>query len=398
MANAAALTIPSLSAAAVSLESDVTANSIGTVWLALPTPKVNVFGVGSGLGALALPSLTVVAVGTTSLVGTAALVLPTPIAKAQGFVASVGTVATTLPALTMLAGGGSAASLTLPVPTVFAAGVTGRLGQAALTLPALTLVASGTPNVLGQSTLALPSLVFESQGLTGNVGRMAASLTRLALAANGVTGNIGTAILTLPVLSLAAQGYGQALGTVQLRLPMLVLQAVGYANGDIPDASDGDVQPAIVMQTETGALSHYTNYGFNSFARFNNVFLGSNSEGVFVLTGDTDAGTVIDAAARVGTTDFGSSYEKRVDRCYVGYRTDGDMVLRVFTDEVNVRDYIMHATGRRGLHGNHTRIGKGLGARYWQFEIQNVNGAYFEMNAIELKPTHLRRRIGGGDA
>jgi hypothetical protein len=70
----------------------------------------------------------------------------------------------------------------------------------------------------------------------------------------------------------------------------------------------------------------------------------------------------------------------------------------VFTDEVTQRDYLLTATGKSGLHGNHVRLGKGLVARYWQFEVRNQGGAAFELNAIELKPTQLRRRVGGGDA
>jgi hypothetical protein len=50
------------------------------------------------------------------------------------------------------------------------------------------------------------------------------------------------------------------------------------------------------------------------------------------------------------------------------------------------------------LHGNHVRLGKGLEARYWQFEVRNQGGAYFDLNTIELKPTKLRRRVGGRDA
>jgi len=152
------------------------------------------------------------------------------------------------------------------------------------------------------------------------------------------------------------------------------------------------------MHTEAQALSQYDNFPFNSFARLGNVYLGASDEGVFAIGGDTDDGAIIAAAARVGISDFGTSLLKRVDRAYIGYRTDGNLIMRVITDEVNQRDYLVEASGASGLHGNHVRIGRGLRARYWQFEILNQNGADFELNMIELKPTRLHRRIGGGDA
>jgi hypothetical protein len=208
---------------------------------------------------------------------------------------------------------------------------------------------------------------------------------------------VGTCTLTLPTPQLCAEGGPIATGSVTLVLPMLILQATGQA---VPaDEADAAAMSALVMNTQTGALSQYVNYPFNSMAMFNGVYLGASAEGLFVLaSGDLDNATFIQAAAKLNTTDFGTSFLKRIDRCYVGYRADGNLTLRVYTDEVNIRDYVIEAYGKEGLHGNHTRIGKGLAARYWQFELRNQNGADFQLNALELKATQLRRRIGGGDA
>ena len=97
-------------------------------------------------------------------------------------------------------------------------------------------------------------------------------------------------------------------------------------------------------------------------------------------------------------SDFNTLHLKKVDRMYVGYRASGDLILRVFTDEVNVRDYKLTATGKSGMHGNYVRMGKGVEAQYYQFEIQNVDGADFQLNMMELKPTVLRRRVSGNHA
>jgi hypothetical protein len=87
-----------------------------------------------------------------------------------------------------------------------------------------------------------------------------------------------------------------------------------------------------------------------------------------------------------------------VERVYVGYRAANEMVLRVRTDELTVRDYRVPSNGWAGLHGTHVKLGRGVEARYWQFEIRNKEGGDFSLNVLECKPIKLARRVGGRDA
>lgn len=374
----------------------------GTAALKLPTPKAVAQGTTSpalGVG-LALPAPTLAARGDVAIVGNGVMASPTPALQAQGRVAQVGTVALVLPLPALRAANGNTIAFKLAAPTLLAHGAVGRVASAQLVLPALTLISAGNAPTHAGAALVAPTPTISVEGKVGNIGAMSAALRGIALAAHGATGAIGTCRLVLPVAGvLAATGFTPAVGAATLTLPMLLLYATGsgatVGSGASPDSA---ALPAFVMHTETGAITQYVNYAFNSFAAFGGTYLGANAEGLFVIaTGDADNTTLINAAARVGITDFGTSFLKRIDRCYVGYRADGNITLRVYTDEVNVRDYMLEAYGKGGLHGNHSRIGKGLAARYWQFELIS-NGADFELNALELKPTHLRRRIGGGDA
>lgn len=361
----------------------------GSVALTLPTPSIKV---ASGIGAIALtlPVSQLAITGEQGNLGAVALTLPTPVALATAVTGTTGSVALALPSFKLCITSSSRVTLALPIPTLQSSGFFGSIGSVSMTLRAPVINASGsTPNV-GQVALQLvPKL--QVAGTVGIAGNVAMTLRQIALATHGYSGFVGGAQLALPVMQMSATGVELAVGTVALSLPLLVLQSNGFVQ---PGASFS----TIVMHTESMALSTYDNYNFNSFAKFNGVYLGANGSGIFALSGATDDGALINAAARVGITDFGTSHLKRVDRMYVGYRTDGDMVLRVFTDETTSRDYLLTSTGKTGMHGNHVRIGKGLAARYWQFEIQNRFGSDFEMNMIEVKPTVLRRRIGGGDA
>jgi hypothetical protein len=379
----------------------------GTVSLTLPKPVFKATLNTAQSVALTLPTPTISIKGFVTQVGQAALTLPTPTLTARGDVTIVGQVALALPTPTLSMHQPSTVALALPAPSLAIEGTTGRVGNVQLVLPTPTLQAVGEVPTIAGVALALPKPQLDISGVVGVPGTVALALRGLALAIEGATGVVGDVALTLPVQGalsndwqggLSITGGEQAVGTVRLVLPMLLLRATGGQNDASVANPDGNVFPAMVMHTETGALWDYLNFPFNSLCQFNGVYLGASAEGVFALAGDTDNGALIDAAARVGITDFGTSFLKRIDRCYVGYRTDGNLVLRVFTDEINIRDYLITAYGKDGLHGNHTRIGKGLAARYWQFELRNQNGADFELNALELKPTHLRRRIGGGDA
>lgn len=241
----------------------------------------------------------------------------------------------------------------------------------------------------GSSAGTLEYLTAQSYSVVNGVS--SAELGRIVAAARGHSGAVGSATLTLPFLVASSSGFLPATGTSTVRIPLILARGAGQA-------AIGNTFSTVALHTESLALTTYTNYPFNSFAKFNGVWLGASSTGIFALAGATDAGTFIDAAMRTGITDFGSSHIKRVDRCYIGYRTDGNMILRVFTEELTSRDYLLTSTGAAGLHGNHVRIGKGLEARYWQFEIANKDGSDFELDMMEFKPTKLRRRIGGGNA
>lgn len=279
----------------------------------------------------------------------------------------------------------------VPNLTAEGAGVAGQIGISACTLPSVQAAGTATTQRLSVSTSTVPAFTGTGTGLLGGVGVSNATLARIIVAAQGYTGAIGTSTIVLPIYEASGTGYGPIIGTSTVVLPLIIAQATGLE----PAAT---VHYAVAMHTETMAVTTYSNYPFNSFAAFNGIYLAAGDAGLFALTGATDDGTFIDAAMRVGITDFGDSHLKRVPRMYIGYRTDGDLILRVITDEAHTRDYPLRSTGVTGIHGAHVKIGKGVNARYWQFEIRNTNGADFELNAIEAKPILSARRIGGRDA
>jgi len=153
-----------------------------------------------------------------------------------------------------------------------------------------------------------------------------------------------------------------------------------------------------VMNTE-GAMpiSEYDNYVFNSLAYSPDEMLGCNDTGLYILDGDTDAGAAIDAEIASLMLDFETSKLKRMSTAYIGYRSDGQLLLRVRSEEQGTyaeRWYEAREDAAQPMPSqNRMKIGKGLRSRYWTFELVNVDGSDFELDKVELYPVVLQRRI-----
>ena len=229
--------------------------------------------------------------------------------------------------------------------------------------------------------------VLTAQPPPGDLARQMRFFTREG---EGLTGAVGDLTRETALLLRVFDGYSPAVGQTARVLQFFQRVMSGST------AVTGPV--VFSMNIGRQALTTYENYAFNSFAKYNGKFLGASDAGVFILTGADDDGTAINAVFRTGMTDFDTSYQKRASRLYLGYRADGDVTTRVITDETDVHGYLLHATSNAGLHGAHVPVGKGIKARYWQFELQNVAGSDFELDSLEVKPIVLRRRIGDMDA
>jgi hypothetical protein len=384
MANDVFLTLPRPALDVIGWEND--ASISGSVTLTLPLPLANTGNLAGVV--IALPSRTLAIQGATGVAGSAALKIASSL-SVSGVTGGSGSVTLAFPKPVLVAQNLDATRIALPIPTLSLVGTTGAIGSVVQRWPTPALSIVG--NVPFVANVALNArLQLAVTGATGSVGSVGTTLRALALAASGYTGAVGTVGLTLPMYGLSAAGTGPLLGTVTLSIPMLVLEATGTTDG-------AGTSQAFALNVQSQALSTYANYSFNSMTKFNGVYLGASSTGIFALTGATDAGTAIDAVARVGISDYGTAKLKRIDRAYLGYRADGDMVLSVITDDQQRRDYAVHTLNLPGIHGNHVRIGKGVQARYWQFEISNVNGANFELNCLEVRPSRLGRRVGGNE-
>lgn len=374
--------------------------------------------------------------------GTSAISLPMLLVEASQN--SYGSSHASTPNLTVSAGTGDAANTVLPSMATLATDVD-NYGAAIITLPALTVQTYGgmVPGIgSANSVTSLPSLRVSSIMLTGETGGSTTSLPMLGRMISEA--NYAEAIVELPMLTgyawtdntleayavetvnAASPGEatgltlvtvldGVAVGSTVLTTALIdaVIQEQLTASGTaateqlldaiarsfIQAGSTGILESAVgrtdldtpVWHDQAGGSTMYRGYSFNSFARIGGKYYGANEDGLFLLEGDDDAGTLIHASIDLGRLDFKTAEKKTISQCYLGMAADGNLVLKVIAEG---KEYL-YKTRSFSPEMQQQRIttGKGLKTNYITAQFFNENGADFEIDSVRFFVADLTRRI-----
>lgn len=139
---------------------------------------------------------------------------------------------------------------------------------------------------------------------------------------------------------------------------------------------------AIVLNTETMALSGYTNYGFKGMSVVGGVLYGIKDDGLYRLTGEDDNGDNIDSEFLTGETDLDQDRLKVVNMVHVD-GTGSFKVLVEINDTVNELTYNNRARAGRGARGNRLAFG-----------LRSIDGSRLKVNALEIDiDLHRKRAI-----
>lgn len=160
---------------------------------------------------------------------------------------------------------------------------------------------------------------------------------------------------------------------------------------------------AWVINTESGGLSRYVNYPFNSFMRIGNRYYGVHHGGVVELVGDTDAGEKIAAHLRFGMFDFNDRHEKTYSDAFLGVAANGDLILKVIfvgnrgasAGEKSMAIYKVNYRPSASQRETRAKLGRGVQAVEFDFVLENIDGADFDLNNIQFNPVVGSRRTRG---
>lgn len=152
-----------------------------------------------------------------------------------------------------------------------------------------------------------------------------------------------------------------------------------------------------VLNAANKAASTYTNYPFNSLAKYDDRYFAMADDGLYELVGNTDNGVAITALLRTGLTNFGMQAKKRLPVVYMGAKTDGTLLFSVIvTSETGAKRqyvYTMPAKTAGAVREFRLEPGKGIKSVYWQFELETVDGADLFIDTLALAPMPLDRKV-----
>jgi hypothetical protein len=142
----------------------------------------------------------------------------------------------------------------------------------------------------------------------------------------------------------------------------------------------------------TEAPSSYEQFRFNSFAQLGRDYYGMNEDGIHILTGDTDDGEDINAVMTTGLSDFDDSTLKTVPVIYASARSHKEMLLTARVD--NYPDYSYTFIGKPAeLAPVRVKLGRGLKGLNWQLELSNKDGAFIEIDALDVPTVSTSRKV-----
>lgn len=152
---------------------------------------------------------------------------------------------------------------------------------------------------------------------------------------------------------------------------------------------------AWLLNTETGAASWHTNFGFESIAQVGARTFAVGPEGLYELTGDTDDGEQIAARVKTGFWDFKLEQTKRLDNMYFGYTSPGQLALDVEAAESGyaAQRYLLEPRAASEPRNSRVTPGKGLVSRYWRLTISNKDGVPFHVRSMTADLANSNRRV-----
>lgn len=267
-----------------------------------------------------------------------------------------------------------AGEASLEAMTAFGIGEPSTLGAGAATFERITATGNGT-----QPYLAFGSGILETLDGAGYAATFGAA-TLEPFTAHGVGTVPASGAGILEPISRFDQAGSPALEYV-------TASGVGYATAQETYATK-------VMNARTNAITEYTNYDFNSYAKIGSSYYGVSSEGIVLLDGDDDDGASIDWAIKTGQHDDKNPGLKRLPEVLVGLRSNGPIRVRVHKDDNAYYDYVLPAVKRDTIHQARVTPGKGMRSRWFAVELQGIAGSAAEIDSLQMLMTKTNRRLG----
>ena len=206
-----------------------------------------------------------------------------------------------------------------------------------------------------------------------------------------------TAAINSAIIDLTAELH--AIGEISAAIDAGDL--LGIVSTIVSSVSGAGTFKIIVINTKNKAVTEYTNYDFNSMTYFAGKNIGADASGIYEMTGEDD--DTIDVpeviAASIQTGDFdlhsGGQIRRLIDANIFG-KCPGDMNL-IFRGNIDtLRQFNISGLGLTEETTVRQKFGRGLKDRVFNLELQNVDGADFEVEQIAIEAHPELRQMKRG--
>ena len=111
-------------------------------------------------------------------------------------------------------------------------------------------------------------------------------------------------------------------------------------------------------------------------------------------TGALDGSEMVNAYFLTGVTDFSIPQIKTVPDAYLYARINGGIRVTRITDEQDIYESNeITDDGKMGMHRFRDKGPKGMRGNSWQFRVDNIQGADFTIDSMEVMPLASKSRI-----
>lgn len=354
---------------------------------ALVLQQLTAFGSAVGT-ALVLQSLTASAVQLgADAKGSNLVKLQVLTALGLNLTGTTGDGAAALQALVAAASIRDVASASLQRLTATGTNLTGTNGVGLLTMAVPTATGVALSPGLAAGTLQFQQFAVSAFGIGPGTAAAKLSLRKLQVQTVALGGTAGVGLASAAKLFAAAIGapLGVATGTALLYTPY----ASAWNDVTLPNTFT-----SWAMNTRNLNVTGYTNFKFNSYAKFNDQTFAAGPDGIKQLGGKDDAGAPISAIVRTGNLDDGSGQLLRPLEVLAMLASPGPVRISLVKEDGSVFPYTAQYTGIPTMVQVRVTPGKGLRALHYRVEIANIGGGSFELGAITLKLKALERRLG----
>lgn len=141
---------------------------------------------------------------------------------------------------------------------------------------------------------------------------------------------------------------------------------------------DDEVWQCWVVNTNRFDVSVYSNYDFNSYAKYNDRAFGCKQDGLYLLDGDTDDGADIHSGIVMPQTTFGTTRNKRFRKAFFGISGTAPSLLL----EDETQGFRVYA-----IQNDKANVSREQKGKRWVLKLQDFD----ELDFIELVPVFLTR-------